>query len=326
MGRYRSVLFAFAAGIAIAIMSMGPSVALAAYPDHALRLIVPFPPGGPNDILGRLVAQRLGERLGQSVIVENRPGASTIIGTEVAAKAPPDGYTLLMVSPSHVINPGLRHDLSYDLLRDFTPVIEVAVSPNVLVVNPSVPVKTVADLIALAKAKPGQINYGSGGTGTATHLAGVLLSQMGGVQMTHIPYKGDGPATTDLLGGRITWMFGTILSVKPFIDAGRLRAIAVSGTQRIASMPDTPTVAETLPGFDATSLYGIVVPANTPREIVMRLNGELQKIVSSADFRERLVKDGAEPAGGTPEEFGQQLKVNIERWSTVIRSAGITAE
>jgi tripartite-type tricarboxylate transporter receptor subunit TctC len=311
------------AGVAAAVAS--PS-AFAAYPDHPLRLIVPFPPGGPNDILGRLVAQKLGERLGQTVIVENKPGASTIIGTEAAAKAAPDGYTLLMVSPSHVINPGLRRELPYDLLRDFVPVIELAVSPNVLVTNPSVPVKTVADLLALAKARPGQINYGSGGTGTATHLAGVLLCQMGGVTMTHVPYKGDGPATTDLLGGRISWMFGTILSIKPFVDAGRLNAVAVSGTHRIASMPNVPTVADTLPGFNATSLYGLVAPANTPREIVAQLNGELQKIVASPDFRERLIKDGAEPVGGTAEAFGQELKSNIERWTAVIKSAGITPE
>jgi tripartite-type tricarboxylate transporter receptor subunit TctC len=311
------------AAVAIAI---APADALAAYPDHALRLVVPFPPGGPNDILGRLVAQKLGERLGQTVVVENRPGASTIIGTEFAAKAAPDGYTLLMVSPSHVINPGLRRDLPYDLLRDFVPVIEVAISPNVLVTNPSVPVRTVQDLLALARSRPGQINYGSGGTGTATHLAGVLLCQLGGVTMTHIPYKGDGPATTDLLGGRISWMFGTILSVKPFIDAGRLNAIAVSGTRRIASMPAVPPVADALPGFNATSLYGIVAPAGTPGDIVSRLNAELQKIVTSPDFRERLTKDGAEPVGGTPEAFGQELKANIERWSAVIKSAGITPE
>jgi tripartite-type tricarboxylate transporter receptor subunit TctC len=272
------------------------------------------------------VAQKLGERLGQTVVVENKPGGSTIIGTEFAAKAAPDGYTLLMVSPSHVINPGLRRDLPYDLLRDFTPVIELAVSPNVLVTNTSVPVKTVSELLALAKSRPGQINYGSGGTGTATHLAGVLLCQTGGVTMTHVPYKGDGPATTDLLGGRISWMFGTILSVKPFIDAGRLNAIAVSGPRRIESMPNVPPVADTLPGFNATSLYGLVAPANTPREIVSRLNAELQQIIATPDFRERLTKDGAEPVGGTPEEFGNELKSNIERWTAVIKSAGITPE
>jgi tripartite-type tricarboxylate transporter receptor subunit TctC len=316
----------FAVAVAAVAIAIAPADALAAYPDHALRLVVPFPPGGPNDILGRLVAQKLGERLGQTVVVENRPGASTIIGTEFAAKAAPDGYTLLMVSPSHVINPGLRRDLPYDLLRDFVPVIEVAISPNVLVTNPSVPVRTVQDLLALARSRPGQINYGSGGTGTATHLAGVLLCQLGGVTMTHIPYKGDGPATTDLLGGRISWMFGTILSVKPFIDAGRLNAIAVSGTRRIASMPAVPPVADALPGFNATSLYGIVAPAGTPGDIVSRLNAELQKIVTSPDFRERLTKDGAEPVGGTPEAFGQELKANIERWSAVIKSAGITPE
>jgi tripartite-type tricarboxylate transporter receptor subunit TctC len=324
MGYWRTLFLSLAIGAVAS--AIAPANAFAAYPDHPLRLIVPFPPGGPNDILGRLVAQKLGERLGQTVVVENKPGGSTIIGTEFAAKAAPDGYTLLMVSPSHVINPGLRRDLPYDLLRDFTPVIELAVSPNVLVTNTSVPVKTVSELLALAKSRPGQINYGSGGTGTATHLAGVLLCQTGGVTMTHVPYKGDGPATTDLLGGRISWMFGTILSVKPFIDAGRLNAIAVSGPRRIESMPNVPPVADTLPGFNATSLYGLVAPANTPREIVSRLNAELQQIIATPDFRERLTKDGAEPVGGTPEEFGNELKSNIERWTAVIKSAGITPE
>jgi tripartite-type tricarboxylate transporter receptor subunit TctC len=312
--------------LSVIALSLASPAVLAAFPDRPLHLIVPFPPGGPNDIIARLVGQKLSERIGQPVIVENHPGASTIIGTQVAAKAEPDGYTLLMVSPSHVINPGLRASMPYDLLRDFVPVIEVANSPNVLVTNGSLPVESVKDLLALAKTRPGEINYGSGGNGTATHLAGVLLSQMGGVSMNHVPYKGDAPATTDLLGGRISWMFGTILSVKPFIDAGRLKAIAVSGSRRSAVLPNVPSVAETLPGFEATSLYGIVAPASTPPEIVTRLNAELQKVITAAEFRERLSKDGTEVVGGEPAAFGVHLKQAIDKWTRVIRDAGIKPE
>jgi tripartite-type tricarboxylate transporter receptor subunit TctC len=311
---------------ALCAASLGMPALAGAYPDHPIRLIVPFPPGGPNDIVARLLSQRLPERLGQPVVVDNRAGGSTIIGTRLAAQAAADGYTLLMVSPSHVINPGLRTDLPYDLLRDFVPIIEIAESPNVLVVNATAPIKSLADLIAMAKANPGKINYGSGGPGTATHLAGAMLCAMAGVTMNHVPYKGDGPATIDLLAGQITWKFGTILSTKPFVDSGRLRAIAVSGLKRVGALPDVPTVAETIPGFEATSLYGVVTQRGTPQAIVDRLNRELQAVVEDPDFKRVIAEDGGTVIGGQPSAFAARLKDLIEKWRKVIQEGHISAE
>ena len=311
---------------ALCAASLGMPALAGAYPDHPIRLIVPFPPGGPNDIVARLLSQRLPERLGQPVVVDNRPGGSTIIGTRLAAQAAADGYTLLMVSPSHVINPGLRADLPYDLLRDFVPIIEIAESPNVLVVNATAPIKSLADLIAMAKANPGKINYGSGGPGTATHLAGAMLCAMAGVTMNHVPYKGDGPATIDLLAGQITWKFGTILSTKPFVDSGRLRAIAVSGLKRVGALPDVPTVAETIPGFEATSLYGVVTQRGTPQAIVDRLNRDLQAVVEEPDFKRAIAEDGGTVIGGPPAAFAARLKESIEKWRKVIQEGHISAE
>ncbi|VTU39546.1 Argininosuccinate lyase [Variovorax sp. PBL-H6] len=310
---------------ALALTCAVPS-AWAAYPERPVRLIVPFPPGGPNDIIARLLSEKLTTALGQPVVVDNVPGGSTIIGTRQAAEAPADGYTLLMVSPSHVINPGLRPNMPYDLLRDFAPIIHVAVSPNVLAVHPGTPAKSVPELIALARAKPGQINYGSGGAGTATHLAGELLCAMAGVKMNHIPYKGDAQATSDLLGGQISWKFGTILSTKQFVDAGRLRALAVSGAKRVPALPDVPTVAETIPGFEATSLYGVAAPAKTPASVIARLNREIGAIVESPAFRQTLSEDGAEVVGGTPEAFRSNLAKAIDKWKSVIQTAGIKLE
>lgn len=311
----------------VALMAAGLAApALAAYPDRPIRLIVPFPPGGPNDIIARLIGEKLTMAVHQSVIVYNVPGAATLIGTEQAARAAPDGYTLLMISPSHVINPGLRRHMPYDLLKDFDPIIEVAVSPNVLVVNARSPIKSVSDLIARAKAHPGKINYGSGGPGTATHLAGAMLCLMAGVKMNHIPYKGDSQATTDLLGNQITWKFGTILSTKPLVDAGRLRALAVSGTRRVSVMPGVPTVAQTIPGFDATSLYGLAAPAGTPAPIIARLNREIGKILESPSFRKAMTNEGVQIVGGTPGQFRQVLAREIQKWKSVIKKAGIALE
>ena len=322
----RAKAFQIVTPACIALMMLITVPVNAAYPDRPIRLIVPFPPGGPNDILARLVSQRLTLTLGQSVTVENLAGASTIIGTWAAAKAPPDGYTLLMISPSHVINPGLRADLPYNLLRDFTPVIGLAVSPSVLVATRTLPVNTLAELLALAKSRPKEINFGSGGVGTATHLSGEMLCKFGGVEMTHIPYKGDAQATNDLFGGQIAWKFGTILSMKPQIDAGLVRPLAVSGPSRIAALPNVPTVAETIPGFDATSLYGVVVPAGTPVEIVTRLNASLGQLVESPEFRKLLTEDGATPVGGTPEQFGTRLKLAVDKWNQIIKQVGVKAE
>ncbi len=301
----------------------GVRAADTAYPMKPIRIIVPFAPGGPNDILARLVGQKLTESWGKQVIIDNRPGGGTIIGTDLAAHATPDGYTLLMVSTSHAVNVSLVKKLPYDTLRDFAPVVRLASSPNVLVVNPSLPVNSVRELIALAKAKPGAINYASGGTGTATHLAGELLCILGGVQMAHVPYKGASPATIDLLSGAVSWMFGTILPTLPHVKAGRLRAIAVSGSRRSAALPDVPTVAETLTGFEASSWYGIFTTAKTPRDIVAQLNRESVRIVESPEMRDYLVREGSEPVGGSPEDFAAYFKSEISKWARVIRDAGI---
>lgn len=302
------------------------TTAAAEYPEKPVRIIVPFAPGGPNDILARVVGQKFTESWGRQVIIDNRAGGGTIIGSELAARATPDGYTLLMVSTSHAVNPSLVKKLPYDTLRDFAPVIRLTASPNVLVVNPSVPVLLVSELIALAKARPGEINYASGGTGTATHLAGELLCITAGARMTHIPYKGAAPATVDLLSGAVSWMFGTILPTLPYVKAGRLRAIAVSGAKRSPALPDVPTVAETLPGFEAESWYGIFAPAQTPREVIAKLNRESARILGTSEIREYLLREGAEPVGGTPEEFAAYFKSEIAKWARVIRDAGIKSE
>ena len=286
---------------------------------------MPFAPNGPNDILARMVGQKLTAAWKQQVIVDNRPGGGTVIGTELAARSAPDGYALLMVSTSTAVNPSLKKSLPYDTIKDFAPVIELAASPNVLVVHPSLPVRSVRDLLRLAKSKPGAINYASGGTGTATHLAGALLCITGGVRMTHVPYKGAGPATIDLLSGEVSWMFGTILPTLPHIKSGRLRAIGVSSEKRSPALPDVPAIAETLPGFEATSWYGIFAPAGTPKTTIVKLNAEIARILQSPDVRDYLLRQGATPVGDTPEKFDAHFREQIAKWGKVIKQAGITA-
>ncbi|HYC36467.1 MAG TPA: tripartite tricarboxylate transporter substrate binding protein [Usitatibacter sp.] len=322
----RSRLIAAALICLAAMWAPGVSAQAQDYPSRTVKIIVPFPPGGPNDLLARLLGQELSKAWSQPVIIENKPGGGTIIGTELASKAPPDGYTLLMLSPSHSVNPSLKKSLPYDLLRDFIPVIHIAESPNVLVVAPGFDVGSVAELIERARSQPGRIAYGSGGVGTATHLGGEMLSVLGNVKMIHVPYKGDAPAMTDLLGGQISWMFGTILSTLPNVKAGKVKAIAISGKNRSPALPDVPPVADTLPGFDATSWYGVAVPAGTPREIVMKLNAELNRIATSGAVKDRLLNEGAVVVGGSPEQFTTYLRETTARWARVIRDAGIKVE
>ena len=310
-------------GALVCAMGATPEGDAATFPVRPIRIIVPFAPGGPNDILARLVGQRLSEAWGQQVIVDNRPGASTVIGTDLAAKAAPDGYTLLMVSTSTAVNPSLQPKLPYDTLRDFAPVIQLASSPNVLVTNPSLPVKTAQELVALARARPGEIAYGSGGTGTATHLGGALLCLLAKVKMTHVPYKGDAPASIDLISGQISWMFGTILPVMPHIKSGKMRAIAVSSLARSPSLPDVPAVAETLPQFEATSWYGVFAPAATPQDIIAQLNSEMARFVTAPEMRERLARDGTESVGGTPEQFAAYFRASMAKWARLIKEANI---
>lgn len=302
------------------------AAAAQSYPVKPVRIVVPFAPGGPNDILGRVIAQKLAESWGQPVIVENRAGGGTVIGTEVVAKSPPDGYNLLMVSSSHTTNPTLVRKLPFDTLRDLAPVILVANSANVLLAHPSLPARSVKELVALARARPDQVAFGSGGNGTSTHLSGELLAQMGGVKMLHVPYKGAGPANIALLSGQITWMFGNAMPSVPHIKAGRLRALAVTGEKPLPALPGVPNVNATLPGFEVYSWYGISVQGGTPKEVVTKINQDVGRILGTADMRARLEAEGAEPGGGTPDQFGAFFRLEIDKWAKVIAKAGIKLE
>jgi tripartite-type tricarboxylate transporter receptor subunit TctC len=298
-----------------------------AFPSKPIRIVVPFTPGGPNDILARMIGQRYTAAWGQQTIIDNRPGGGTVIGSDIVAKAPADdGHTLLMVSTSHAANPSLMPKLPFDTLRDFMAVGQAVSSPNVLVVHPSVPAKTTADLIAIAKSRPGQITFASGGSGAATHLAGELLKIMGGVEMTHIPYKGAGPATIDLISGQVTWMFGTILPTIPHVRAGKLRALAVSGKKRAAVMSAVPPVAEHVPGFEASSWYGVFAPAGTPAEVIAKLNQEMARALTPPDVRQRLAAEGTEVVAGNPDEFMTLFRSEVAKWARVIKQSGIRLE
>jgi tripartite-type tricarboxylate transporter receptor subunit TctC len=296
------------------------------FPVRPLRIIVPFAPGGATDILARLVAQKLTEGLGQQAIVENRAGGGSVIGTEIVAKSPPDGYTLLMTSTSTVTNPSLLRKLPFDTLRDLAAVTELVSSPNVLVVHPSLPVKSVRELIALARAKPGQIAFGSGGNGTSTHLGGEILPLMAGVRMVHVPFKGTAPATIAVMSGEISWEFGAILAVVPHIRSGRLRAIAVSSAQRASVLPEVPPVADTLPGFEASPWTGVSVPAGTSKEVIAKLHQAIAKGFTAPETRERLAQDGNEVVVSTPEQFDAFFRAQMEKWAKVIKDAGIRLE
>jgi tripartite-type tricarboxylate transporter receptor subunit TctC len=311
--------------VMVLVAAAGASAAQG-YPSKPVRFVVPFAPGGPNDILARVMAQKLTEAWSQQVIVENRAGGGTIIGTELVAKSPPDGYNLLMVSTSHTTNPILVRKLPFDTLRDLAPVIKVAWSSNVLLAHASLPARSVKELLALAKSRPDQVTYGSGGNGTSTHLSGELLAQMGGVKMVHVPYKGAGPANVGLISGQITCMFGNAIPSVPLIRSGRLKALAVTGLQRNPALPDVPTLADTLPGFEAVSWYGVSVQGGTPKDVIAKLNQDLNRILASSDMRSRLATEGAEAGGGTPEDFGAFFRAEIDKWAKVIKAAGIKLE
>lgn len=309
---------------------LGVSAPLASaqqYPNKPIRLVVPYPPGGPNDIIGRIVAQKLGDALGQQLIVDNRPGAGGNIGTGVVAKSPPDGYTLLSGGMGSLVMNPLIEKVPYDPQRDFAPVILMASAPNVLVVHPSLPVKDVKGLIALARVRPGQLNYGSGGVGSTPHLSGALFNTMAKVNIVHIPYKGNAPAITDLLGGQVQLAFLGIPPVQPHVVSGKLRAVAVTSSRRSQALTAVPTVAESgLPGYELSPWYGVLAPAGTPADIVTRLNTVIAKIMRTPDMGERLTAIGAEPETTTPDEYAARIKGDIEKWAKVIRDAKITAE
>jgi len=298
------------------------------YPLKTIRWIVPFPPGGGNDTIARLVAQKLTASIGQQVIVDNRPGAGGTIGAEAAAKSPGDGYTLFLAGvATHGINPNLRKKLPYDAIKDFHAVSLIASAPLLVVVHPSLPARSVKDLIALAKARPGQINYASNGAGGSSHLAVELFDMMTGVRMTHIPYKGLTPALTDLLSGEVQVMFSSAVAMLPQVKAGRLRAIAMTGSKRSAAIPNVPTVAESgVPGYETGSWYGVVVPTGTPKAAVDRLSREIQTIVKSQDITSKLNEEAVIPVGSTPEAFDKHIRAELARWAKVIKAAKIELE
>ena len=314
--------------IAACVAALGAVVANAQnYPTKPVRMVAASSPGSAVDIVARIVAQKLGEQLGQQVVVDNRAGAGGNLGAELAAKAPPDGYTLFMGTPAHAINTGLYRKLNYDLTRDFAPVSQVTTGAYVVVVHPSLPVKSIKELIALARAKPGQLNYASAGSGNATHLAGELFASKAQIKLVHVPYKRSGPAVTDLVGGQVQLMFANLVAALPQVKTARIRALAVTGHTRAAAAPELPTVSEAgVPGYVVTSWFGVLVPAATPREIVTRLNTELARTMSAPDVRERLASDGAEPQTGTPEQFGTFIRSEIAQWTKVVKDAGIVAE
>ena len=313
--------------MAAALCAAAPSLAQS-FPEKPIRFVVGFTPGGPSDILARALGQKLGERWSQQVVIENRPGAGGNVAAEAVAKSAPDGYTWLLGNNSILAtNQSLYRRLGYDPVKDFAPVALVAVQPNILVVNPQVPVHSVADLIALAKKSPGKLNYASSGAGAAAHLAGELFKTMAGVDLVHVPYKGAQPALTDVIAGQVQVMFATSASVIPFIHAGKLRALAVTTARRSPSVPDLPTVSEAgVPGFEAITWHGVVVPAATPAPLVERLNRDIVAALAQADLRERLAALGAEVRAGTPREFADYIASEIPKWSKVVRDSGARIE
>ena len=296
------------------------------YPTRPIKWIVPYPPAGTTDVLARIVAQWLSEKLGQSVIVENRPGAGNNLGTEAALSAPPDGYTMLLVNPAHGINATLYKNLNFNFIRDVAPVVGLIRTPNVMEVTPSFPAKTVAEFIAYCKANPGKINMASSGSGTSVHLSGELFKSLTGCDMLHVPYKGAGPALVDLMGGQVHVLFDNLPSSIGHIKNGKLRALAVTSQEREPSMAHLPTVGETVPGYEATAWFGVGMPKNTPREFIDRINAEVNRALADPKMRERLAELGGKPIAGTPEDFAKVIAAETAKWEKVVISSGAKVE
>ena len=302
----------------------GSAIAQSEYPSRPVRIVVPSPPGGGTDIVARVLAQHFAKSFGQQFFVENKPGAGNMIGIEAVARSAPDGYTLLMTASTLALNSVLFKKVPYDPVRDFAPITLTATAPNVLLVHPSVPAQSLAEFIALAKAKPGALSYGTPGIGTSPHLSMELLKSMAGIDLQHVPYKGTAAAVTDVIGGQIAATFANALTAKPQVDAGRVRALAITGPRRIEALPGVPPVAEAgVPGYEAMQWYGLLAPAGTPAAIVERLNAEALKALRSPEMKERLAADGAEPLGGSPAEFAALIRKELEKWTRVARAAGI---
>ncbi len=294
----------------------------AQYPDRPIRMIVGFPPGGAADILGRMAAQRLTETLGQQVVVDNRGGAGGLIATEIAARTSPDGYTLLFTSIPHVINPHLYKNVKYDAVKDFTPVVQFVAVPLMMASNLAFPVKSVKDVVAVATAKPGQVNFASSGGGSSSHLAMELFKSMTGTRVNHIPYKGTGPLITDLIAGQVNVTIASAVPLSPQVKAGRLRGLAVTSPQRSPSFPDLPAIAETVRGYEVINWFGIMAPAGTPRAIVARINKDFNDALASPRLREMLAAQGADAVGGTPDAFAKIIRADYAKWAKVVKESG----
>lgn len=318
---HKSMMFAGILGLGSAAVSIAHAQN---YPVKPVRLIIPFSAGGAADVPGRIVTQRLGESMRQQVIVDNRPGAGSTIGADAAAKAAPDGYTLFMISNTHFVSAALHKKLAYDSLNDFTPVTQITSAPNVLVVHPSLPARTVKELIALAKARPGQIDYASSGNGSTQHLTGALFASMAGINMTHIPYRGSGPVTSDLLGGQVMVAFPGIAGMLPHIKSGKLRALGVTGAKRSSELPGVPTIAEAgVKGYEMVAWFGVAGPKGLPRDIQMKLHGELLNVLKTPEMQKSLLAVGQEPAWQpSPEQFYDFMKVEAAKWAKVVRDSG----
>ena len=296
------------------------------YPSKPVRIIVPFAPGGGSDFIARFMAQRLSATLAQQVIVENKPGAGGVLGIEVGVKSPADGYTLTLIASSYTVNPSI-YKLTFDPVGDITPIIQVSQGPLLVAVHPSVPAKTVKDLIALARSRPGELNFASSGQGSVIHLATELFDSMAGIKMNHVPYKGTGPALTDTIAGQTNVFFSSTANAMPHVKSGRLKAVAVTTAKRIPALPEVPTVAESgLPGYDVVLWHGLIGPKGLPRAVVDRINGEVANALKLKETAEQLQNDGVAPAGGTPEQFAAQIKKEIAVWRKVVADAGIKAE
>jgi tripartite-type tricarboxylate transporter receptor subunit TctC len=322
----RRVAAALIGGLALAFGA--PATAQDDYPTKPTKIVVPYPPGGFTDILGRLIAEKLQANFGQPVVVDNKGGGGSTIGTGMVANAPPDGYTLLLVAPDLAINESLiAGRLQYDARKNFAPVIQAAWSPMVLVAHPSMPAKSFKEFLAHAKERPGKVNFGSGGNGTGAHLALELLKSRAGIDVLHVPYKGNGPALSAVLGGEVSAMFLQYAVAKPHIEAGKLRALATPSGERSPAMPDVPTVAESgLPGFDVQPWFGIVAPAGTPKPVIAKLNAEIAKVMRQPDVKEQLAAQGAVPVTSTPEEFAKFIDSEIVRWAGVVKASGAKVE